>query len=430
MSNVQEISLAYEARDQFRPFHRRKQRFAVVVAHRRAGKTVAAIYDLVDAALRCIKADGRYAYVAPYYAQAKDVVWTYLKRAVSPIPGVSINESELRVDLPNGARVRLYGADNYDRIRGIYLDGVVLDEYADMPPAAWSEVIRPALADRLGWAVFIGTPKGRNAFAEVYEKGEANPAEWFALRLKASETGIIPPSELAALKSELSRNEFQREMETDFDAAIEGAYFADHLDQARSKGRIGRVGEDPLMSYRAFFDIGGTGAKADAVAIWIAQFIGREIRVLDYYEAQGQPLAAHVSWMRERGYDTRKCSIWLPHDGSTNDKVYDVSYESALQSAGYTVTVIPNQGAGAAAARIERARQLFPTIWFDEVNCKAGLSALAAYAEKRDPKRNIGLGPDHNWASHGADAFGLMCVAYEPPRSSGGVLNVPDFGAV
>lgn len=430
MSRVQTIRLDYSPRPHFVPFHTRKQRFGVIVAHRRAGKTVSAIYDLVDAALRCTKQDGRFAYVGPYYAQAKDVVWTYLKRATAPIPGVKKDESELRIDLPNGARIRLYGADNYDRMRGIYLDGVILDEYADMAPAAWSQVIRPALADRLGWAVFIGTPKGRNAFAEVYEKALLKPDRWFALRLRASETGIIPDEELEELKEELSKNEYRREMETDFDAAIEGAYFAEHLEQARLKGRIGRVGEDPLMQFRAFFDIGGTGAKADAVSIWIAQFIDREIRVVDYYEAQGQPLAAHVAWMRERGYDHKRCSIWLPHDGSTHDKVFDVSYESALHKAGYSVTVVPNQGPGAASARIERARQLFPLIWFNEETTKPGILALAAYAEKRDTKRNIGLGPDHNWASHGADAFGLMCVAYEPPRSTGGNLKMPRLGNV
>jgi phage terminase large subunit len=168
------------------------------------------------------------------------------------------------------------------------------------------------------------------------------------------------------------------------------------------------------MATRAFFDIGGTGAKADAVAIWIAQFVGREIRVLDYYEAVGQPLATHVAWLRERGY--AKANIWLPHDGSTQDKVFDVSYESALQDAGFTVEVVPNQGKGAAAARIEAARRLFPSCWFNEATTQAGIDALGWYHEKRDEARNVGLGPEHDWASHGADAFGLMCVVYETPK--------------
>ena len=203
--------------------------------------------------------------------------------------------------------------------------------------------------------------------------------------------------------------------EGDFMNVVSGAYYASDLNKAKDEGRIGRVAADPLMSLRLFVDIGGTGAKADAFAIWVAQFIGKEIRVIDYYEAQGQPLATHLNWMRSRGYTSDRASVWLPHDGSTNDKVYDVSYESALRAAGYSVTVIPNQGKGAASARIEAARRLFPSMWFNAETTEAGRDALGWYHEKRDENRNIGLGPDHDWSSHGADAFGLMAVAYEEP---------------
>lgn len=217
------IDLGYQAREAFAPLHKRKQRFGCIVAHRRAGKTVASILDLIDAALRCQKEDPRFAYIAPYYAQAKDVVWAYVKRYTRVIPGATINESELRVDFPNGARLRLYGADNYDRMRGIYLDGVVLDEFADQPPQAWREVIRPALADRQGWALFIGTPKGRNAFYDIYQQAVGSD-DWFDLKLKASETGLVESEELEAMRVQMSENEYAREMECDFDAAIEGAY--------------------------------------------------------------------------------------------------------------------------------------------------------------------------------------------------------------
>lgn len=204
--------------------------------------------------------------------------------------------------------------------------------------------------------------------------------------------------------------------EGEFATVVEGAYFAKSLIEAKAQNRIGRVAADPLMTLRAFVDIGGTGARADAFAMWIGQFVGREIRVLDYYEAVGQPLATHLAWMRERGYTPDKCQFWLPHDGATNDKVHDVSYESALKQAQYKVTVIPNQGKGAAKARIEAARRLFPSMWFNEDTTEAGRSALGWYHEKKDEQRNIGLGPEHDWASHGADAFGLMCVAYEQPK--------------
>ena len=201
-----------------------------------------------------------------------------------------------------------------------------------------------------------------------------------------------------------------------FIQAHEGAYYASLLAGARRDGRIGRVQPDPLMQIRAFWDIGGTGAKSDATAIWVAQFVGREIRVLDYYEDQGQPLATQTNWLRESGYANAFCV--LPHDGGTNDRIYDVSYESALRDAGFEVEVIPNQGKGAAAKRIEEGRRLFPSIWFNEETTHPGIDALGWYHEKRDEDRQIGLGPNHDWSSHGADAFGLMCVAYKPPSGT------------
>lgn len=206
-----------------------------------------------------------------------------------------------------------------------------------------------------------------------------------------------------------------------------GAYFAKNISTARTEGRIGAVAADPLITYKAFVDIGGTGAKSDAFSLWVAQYVGREIRVLNYYEAQGQPLEAHLAWMRDNGYTPQNTTIVLPHDGKTHDRVYSVSYESALESVGFDVVVIPNQGRGAANARIEQARRLFPNIWFNEATCISGIEALGWYHEKKDEVRNIGLGPEHDWASHGADAFGLMCVAYEPPGQSK-AINI-DFGS-
>jgi phage terminase large subunit len=208
----------------------------------------------------------------------------------------------------------------------------------------------------------------------------------------------------------------------EFVTVLEGAYYAKHLIAAKDEGRIGRVSADPIMTLRAFVDIGGTGARADAFSMWICQFIGKEIRVLDYYEAVGQPLASHLAWMRSRGYTSKTTQIWLPHDGSTQDKVFDVSYESALKAAEYQVTVVPNQGKGAAKARIEAVRRLFPSIWFNEETTEAGRAALGWYHEKKDEDRNIGLGPEHDWSSHGSDAFGLMAIAYEEPRSK---LEIP-----
>lgn len=214
----------------------------------------------------------------------------------------------------------------------------------------------------------------------------------------------------------LTPDEYDHIWEGGYATVLSGAYYAKSIQQAKSEGRIGNVAHDPLMAMRAIWDIGGTGAKADACAIWVAQFVGREIRWLDYYEAVGQPLATHVAWLRANGYGNALCV--LPHDGATNDRVHDVSYESALRAAGFEVQVIANQGAGAAMKRVEAARRLFPGMWFNEAKCSAGIDAIGWYHERRDEDRNIGLGPEHDWSSHGADAFGLGAVAYEMPQNT------------
>ena len=204
--------------------------------------------------------------------------------------------------------------------------------------------------------------------------------------------------------------------EGDYQKIIAGAYYAAALTMAKGSGRISKCYADPLLPLKAFWDIGGTGAKADHTVIWIAQFVGREIRVLDYYEAQGQPLATHVQWLRKNGYEN--ALMVLPHDGAAHDKVHSVSYESELQRAQFETQVIPNQGRAAAAQRIEATRRLFPRIWFNQVTTQDGIDALGAYHSKRDEERLIDLGPEHDWASHAADAFGMMCVMYEEPQTS------------
>lgn len=200
--------------------------------------------------------------------------------------------------------------------------------------------------------------------------------------------------------------------------ATVGAYYAKSLAEAKAEGRIGRVAADPLMTKRVFVDIGGTGAKADAFTMWVAQFIGLEIRVLDYYEAVGQPMATHAEWLRDNGYTPGAAQIWLPHDGDQQEKVFDTSYAKAFREIGYTVTVVPNQGKGAAKSRIDAGRRLFPSMWFNASTTEAGRDALGFYHEKKDDKRGIGLGPSHDWASHGSDAFGLMCVVHKPPKKT------------
>lgn len=279
-------------------------------------------------------------------------------------------------------------------------------------------MLRPTIRAPGSELWFSWNPNRKVDAVDALLRGSTPPTGAVVLRANWSDNPWLP-AELKQEREDDLRDRpelYDHIWEGDYAKVTEGAYYAASLTQARADHRIGKVAFDPLMTVRLFCDIGGTGARADAFTMWPAQFIGREIRVRDYYEAVGQPLAAHLAWLRSKGYGPDRAQFWLPHDGATNDKVFDVSYESALRQAGYSVTVIPNQGKGAAAARIEAGRRMFPSIWFDEETTEGGREALGAYHERKDEVRQIGLGPEHDWASHGSDAFGLMCVAYEEPR--------------
>ncbi|WJR76492.1 phage terminase large subunit [Bradyrhizobium sp. NP1] len=214
--------------------------------------------------------------------------------------------------------------------------------------------------------------------------------------------------------------------EGDYVRAFEGAYFAGLLAEAQAQGRIGKVSADPLLPLRAFIDIGGAGASADAFVIWIVQWVGAEIRVLDYYEAVGQVLAFHVNWLRSRGY--QNAILYLPHDGIATNNITGKRYEDHLREAGFTVEPpVKNQGRGAAMMRIEALRRLAPQLWFNEQATEAGRDALGFYHEKKDDVRNVGLGPEHDWSSHAADALGLMAICYEQPARTAGFNRRIDY---
>lgn len=396
--------LGYEARPQFVPFHTRRQRWAVVVAHRRAGKTVACILDLIDAALRCDKADARFAYIAPFYAQAKDVAWNYLKRFTAPIPGVQYHEAELRCTLPGNRTIRLYGADNYDRLRGVYFDGVVLDEHADMDPRAWPEVIRPALSDRKGWAVFIGTPKGHNAFYDVYRTA-CNDNDWLALILRASETGLVDESELEDARRSMTEEQYKQEYECDFEAAIVGAFYGKDITQARDQGRISRVAVERGVPVDVSWDLG----VRDATALWFWQRVGREIRAVDYYESAGVGLDHYAKIMRERDYLYGEQVV--PHDIEQTELGSGRTRLETLRSLGFArVKIIPKMNP---MERVNAMRMLFPRIWFDAEKCERGIEALAQYRQEFDQKlKAFKPTPLHDWTSHAADSAGHYAVAH------------------
>jgi phage terminase large subunit len=277
------------------------------------------------------------------------------------------------------------------------------------------QLLRPTIRAPGSQLWFSWNPRRKTDPVDAMLRGTNPPSNAAVVRANWADNPYFPEV-LEQERQDCLRNDpdqYAHIWEGDYASVSTGAYFAKGLAEARSHGRIGRVSADPLMTIRLFWDIGGTGARADACAIWAVQIIGKEIRVLDYYESVGQPLAVHLDWMRSRGYTPERAQVWLPHDGAQQDKVYAVSYESALRQAGYFVSVVPNQGKGAARQRIEAVRRWLPACWFNEYTTAAGLEALGWYHEKRDEARGIGLGPEHDWSSHAADAFGLMAICAE-----------------
>lgn len=292
-----------------------------------------------------------------------------------------------------------------------------VDEAEPVTDEAWSILIPTLREEGSGWNAELWVtwnPRRKSAAVEKRFLGSSDPLIKIAT-LNWSDNPKFP----AKLERERLRDleerpeEYPHIWEGEHATISTGAYYAKHIVTARQEGRVGKVPRDPLMTVHLFADIGGTGARADAFTFWAAQFITKEIRALNYYEQVGQPLEAHIAWMNSNGYTPGRAQIWLPHDGATQDKVFNVSYESALKAAGYKVEVVPNQGKGAAMQRIEAGRRMFNSIYFNQETTSPGLEAIGFYHEKKDDKRNIGLGPEHDWSSHGADSFGLMCVCAE-----------------
>lgn len=406
---------AYQVRAPFDPFHRRKERWAVLVCHRRAGKTVACIAELVACALVTNKPNARYAYICPQFNQAKDVAWVYLKMLTSDIPGISYNESELRADLPpkgdkDGARIRLYGADNPDRMRGLYLDGVILDEYADMKPSIWGEVLRPALADRKGWGVFIGTPKGHNDFYDLWMRTESS-ADWFRLMLKASQSGLVDSVELAAAKCEMTDDQYEQEFECSFEAAIQGSYYGKELALLESSGQITSVPWQPDVDVFAAFDIG----FSDDTSIWWYQIVNGEIHVIDHFATNGENISFYATKLSEKGYNYNKFGgkpfIWLPHDARAKTlAAAGKSVQQQFLELGYASRIVPTLSI---QDGIQATRMTLPKCWFDRENCKDGLNSLSLYRREFDEGRKVFREhPLHDWTSHDADAFRMLSVAW------------------
>ena len=303
-----------------------------------------------------------------------------------------------------------------------------MDEAEPVSEEAWQTLI-PTLREEDSELWVTWNPKRKGSATDLRFKGSTDPRTKIVEMSWRDNPWFPAILERVRVKDLDERpDQYEHIWEGGYAKIMAGAYFARQIAEMKAQGRLSRVAADPLMTIRAVWDIGGTGAKADATAIWICQFVGREIRVLDYYEAQGQPLAAHVQWLKDNKYGKALCI--LPHDGVSNDRVYSVSYEGALRDAGFEVRTIPNQGTGAASLRIEAVRRMFPSIWMNETTTEAGLYALGAYHAKRDEVRGIDLGPNHDLSSHAADAFGLMCVTYETPETPGQKPKARDYSHV
>ncbi len=355
------------------------------------------------------------------------MVWDYLLEALNPLReiGATSHESELRCDYPNGGQVRLYGADNADALRGIYLDGVVLDEFADMDPTVWSRVISPALSDRNGWAVFIGTPKGRNAFYDIYQQALENQ-EWFSMMLRASESGLISLAELEAQRRLKTEDEYAQEYECSFDAAVAGTYYGKLIAIAETDGRITGVPYDRRSLVFTAWDIG----IGDKTAIWWVQVCGREVHLLEYYEANGADAAHYVDQINKRPYAYG--GHWLPHDADSREKLTGKSYAEFMQGLGLrNITVAPRLGVDEG---INAVRMLLPRCWFDAEKCKQGVECLKMYRSEYDDKRKVFKHtPLHDWSSDGADAFRYLALMIDKKAFANSVrfdrdISYPNMG--
>ena len=403
---VQEVSTGYEPRPPQKEIHKavKNSRWTVAVCHRRMGKTVAAINQLIHSALQCEKNAPQYAYIAPTYSQAKRIAWDYLKEYTRPLGGVP-NVSELRVDFM-GRRISLYGADNPDALRGIYLDGCVIDEYGDVNPGLFTEVIRPALSDRIGWAMFIGTPKGSNHFKTLRDFADTDDNEnWTLKEFKASETKLIDEEELKDAKKAMGENKYEQEFEISFEAPIVGAFYGELLKELTDKNRIREIVSEAATQKVTAWDLG----MSDSTAIWVAEIISGEVRVMDFYEASGESLDHYIAWLDEKGY--RDYIHIMPHDVNVRELQTGKSRYQFLTEAGLEIEVAPK---ASVEDGIQAARRILPNCWFNKDKTRSGLECLQNYRrvfnEKTSSFQNR---PLHDWSSHAADAFRYLALGMD-----------------
>ena len=414
---VRNITTGYKPRPFQQFLHSKLKRFNVLVCHRRFGKTVFAVNEMIDKALANQLRNPQYAYIAPTYKQAKQIVWEYVNDFTRKIPGVEVNKSELAVYIhrpeikdKNGRilheqdkiKIMLLGADNPDSLRGLYLDGAILDEYAQCDPIIWGQIIRPALSDRKGWAIFIGTPKGQNHFFHRLKKAEGQPKSWFTAIFRASETGVLDQEEILEMMSDMEEDEIEQELECSFTAAILGSYYGKILTAAKNEGRITTVAYDANYPVDTFWDLG----IGDALAIWFRQKVGPTYRYIDYYENSGENLAHYAEVLRKKPYKYGRHI--LPHDGKARDLGTGLTRVETLRGHGIICEVQKKQ---AIDDRIQATRVRIQQSYFDKEKCERGLDCLRNYQKEWDGKLFMFRPkPKHDWSSNGADSFGYSSL--------------------
>ena len=410
---MMQISIPYTPRPLQAQLHKEltSHRWAVVVCHRRWGKTVMAINHLLRDAILCQKQSPRFHYIAPTYRMAKMVSWDYVHQFAGGIPGVKFNETELRCDLPNGSRVSLLGGEDPSRLRGIYSDGVVMDEVADMPESVFPEVIRPALADRGGYAIFIGTPRGHNAFYDLWQMANEEP-DWYRSMFKASETDILAVEELAAARGAMTPEQYDQEFECSFIAAVPGAIFGKEIQTLEEKGQITHVPYDAALRVDTHWDLG----IGDATSVWFTQSAGRgAIHVIDFFEARSEGLPFYARILDEKGYLYGKHNA--PHDIEVREMGTGKSRRETAWDLGINFRVVPKLPL---EDGIHAGKMLIPRAWFDKENCKQGLEALRFYHRAYDERnRTYRTSPKHDWSSHAADAWRYAAVGMRDNNHEG-----------
>ena len=401
-----EVVIPYKPRRLQKFLHNQipKNRFNVIIAHRRSGKTVLCINHLIRAALTNPQPNPRYAFIAPTFKQGKSTAWDYIKNYCRNIPYIKFNESELRCDFPNGSRVTILGAENDQALRGIFLDGCVFDETQNISPVLFPEIIRPALADRKGWCIFIGTPKGQNYFYKLHKQA-LEEEDWWTATYKASETKVLDDKELAAAKRVMSKDLYEQEFQCSFQAAITGSYYGKIIEELEQNKRITEVPYDDNLKTDTWWDLG----LKDSTAIWFVQRLQSQLRVIDYYENSGEGLDFYADVLDSKPYKYDRHIA--PHDIKVRELgAYGKSRLETALELGISFDIAPKLSI---EDGIEMVRKTLPQCYFDKNKTYQGTEALKAYQKKWDERNQCFKNrPTHKFASHPADAFRTGCTFF------------------